>query len=66
MRNGLGLERGLVRLCEEHPFLGEKLEPKRKDCETIKRYITLLWNSKDFVFPSRSPGPFVACHPNSF
>lgn len=66
MGNGLGLEHGLVGLCEEHhAFIGERLEPKRKDCETIKRCITPLGKREDFMF-ARSPGSFVACHPNSF
>lgn len=63
----LGLEHGLVGLCEEHhPFIGERLEPKRKDRKTIKRCITPLGKREDFMFARKSPGSFVACHSNLF
>ena len=66
MGNRLGLEHGLVGLCEEPPFIGKRPEPKRTDCETIERYITPLGKREDFTFARRSLGSFVACHSNSF
>lgn len=66
MGNGLGLEHELVGLCEEHPLIGERPEPKRKDCETIERCVTPLGKREDFTLARRSPGSFVACYSNSF